>query len=96
MEHSDMVTARDFCSHHHIEISFIESLSDYGLIETRRISEEIYLIPDQLGRLEKIVALHFQMDINLEGIEAIENLLTRMEDLQHEISSLKNKLRFYE
>jgi hypothetical protein len=96
MEHSEMVTARDFCSYHRIEISFIETLNDYGLIEIRRVSEEIYLVPDQLARLEKILSLHFQMDINLEGIQAIENLLTRMEDLQHEIVNLKNKLSFYE
>ena len=96
MEQLHLVTASDFCSHHHIEINFIETLSQSGLIEIQRVDEQIYLPPDQLHKLEKIVDLHFRMNINLEGIETIEYLLDRMEAMQNEISSLRNRLRFYE
>ncbi|RYY31299.1 MAG: MerR family transcriptional regulator [Chitinophagaceae bacterium] len=96
MEQQHMVTATDFCAHHHIQLTFIKSLSDYGLIEIQNVDDEIYLLPDQLNKLEKIVDLHFRMEINLEGIETIEYLLTRIHSMQEEIAVLKNRLRFYE
>jgi hypothetical protein len=46
--------------------------------------------------LEKIVRLYYDLDINIEGIDAVINLLQRMEDMQHEIVLLKNRLRLYE
>ena len=96
MNTENLVTATDFCSCHHIEISFIRSLSEFGLIETTEIQEEVYLSRAELEKLEHIVELHFKMDINLEGVEAIDHLLTRMKTLQDEVIALKNKLRFYE
>jgi hypothetical protein len=49
-----------------------------------------------LGRLERIVRLHFELDINLEGIETITHLLERMEAMQENIARLKNRLKAYE
>ncbi len=40
--------------------------------------------------------LHYDMEINVEGIEAINYLLQRMKTLQAEMVSLKNRLRLYE
>ncbi|HTE25624.1 chaperone modulator CbpM [Flavitalea sp.] len=96
MNTENLVTATDFCSCHQIEISFIRSLSEFGLIETTEIQQEVYLSRDELEKLEHIVELHFNMDINLEGVEAIGHLLARMRSLQDEVTALKNKLRFYE
>jgi hypothetical protein len=36
--------------------------------------------------------LHQDLDINLEGIDAISHLLKRMHDMQRELNMLKNKL----
>jgi len=40
--------------------------------------------------------LHFDLHINLEGLDAVYHLLQRVENLQSEITSLNNKLRLYE
>ena len=40
--------------------------------------------------------LHFDLDINLEGVDAIYNLLKQVESLKEEITALHNRLRFYE
>ena len=96
MNTENLVTATDFCSCHHIEISFIRSLSEFGLIEITEIQQEVYLSCDELEKLEHIIELHFSMDINLEGVEAIGHLLTRVRSLQEEVMVLKNKLRFHE
>lgn len=96
MTERTLISAKAFCTHHHIEISFIHSLHDIGLIEVTS-AEEDYLLPqEQLEALEKMVRLHYDLNINLEGVDAIYHLLHRVEEMQHELSSLKNRLRLYE
>jgi hypothetical protein len=43
-----------------------------------------------------MVRLHFDMDINIEGIETITHLLERIEQMQQEITQLKNRVGVYE
>ena len=96
MQQEDRVPASDFCAHHNIELSFIYSLQEYGMIETILEEEKIFLPLSQMARLEKIVRLHFELDISLEGIETITHLLDRMEEMQRDIARLKNRLKAYE
>lgn len=90
------IPAREFCSSHKIEISFISSLQETGLIEITTIDETEYLTESQLPELEKIIHLYYELDINLEGIETITHLLNRIHDMHDEITALKNRLRLYE
>ena len=96
MNRENLVTAVEFCSHHNIDVAFVRSLSDFGLIETTVISDELFLSEDDLEKLEKIIAFHYQLNINLEGVEAIGFLLQKIEEQQAEINCLKNRLRFFE
>ncbi|MDP4282272.1 MAG: chaperone modulator CbpM [Bacteroidota bacterium] len=96
MNKEDLILVNDFCENHHIEISFIRSLEETGLIGIITVENDSYIDPGQLQDLEKIVRLHYDLDINLEGIETIKYLMQRMNDLQDEINDLKNRLRFYE
>jgi chaperone modulatory protein CbpM len=96
MQNEDMVLANEFCVHHNIELTFILSLQENGLIETVLIEEQIFVPLVQLPRLEKIVRLHFELDINLEGIETIINLLHKMELMQEDMVRLTNRLKAYE
>jgi len=96
MQQEDRIPASDFCAHHNIELSFIYSLQEYGMIETILEEEKIFLPLSQMARLEKIVRLHFELDISLEGIETITHLLDRMEEMQRDITRLKNRLKAYE
>lgn len=91
-----MIPARDFCIHHNLEVSFIRTLEEHGMIETVTIEETLFVPNVQLERLEKIVRLHADLDINLEGIDTIIHLLQRIEEQQAEIMLLKNRLERYE
>jgi hypothetical protein len=44
-----------------------------------------------MQKLEKFVRLHYDLDINLEGIETINYLLEKIEKMQREILELRNK-----
>ncbi|HEV8271985.1 MAG TPA: chaperone modulator CbpM [Chitinophagaceae bacterium] len=96
METEDMIVLDEFCSHHQVEISFIRSLEEYGLVETIIVNEAICVRSNELSKLEQIVRLHQELNINPEGIDAISILLKRIENMQHEITELRNKLDFYQ
>lgn len=96
MQTEEMIIVNEFCIHHNIDLSFISALQDSGLIAITHTEEKLYLPESQLPHLEKMVRLYYEMDINLEGIETITYLLSRMNQMQQEILQLNNKLSIYE
>ena len=92
----DLIPANEFCANHNIEVSFIRTLQENGLIEITTVEETGYIRKSQLQELERIVRLYFEMDINLEGIESINHLLEQINQMQDEITALRNRLRLYE
>ena len=96
MERPDIIVLDEFCASHHVEISFVRSLEELGLIETIIVNETPCVSANDLSKLEQIMRLHEELNINTEGIDAISNLLKRIEDMQHEITELRNRLNFYE
>jgi chaperone modulatory protein CbpM len=95
MKTVNLITASDFCSYHNIEYTFIKSLQEAGLVEITMINETTFIPKTELQKLEKLINLH-ELDINVAGIEAITYLLDRVERMQEDMRSLKNKLRLYE
>lgn len=92
----NLVPLDEFCLNHQIEFSFMKNLRDFGMVEVI-IEEDIeYLNENQIASLEKMLRLHRELDINLEGIDTITHLLRRIEHLQQEIIGLKNRLNLYE
>jgi chaperone modulatory protein CbpM len=91
-----LIAIDDFCENHNIDVSFISSLEQTGLIEITTIEESGFIPADQLLQLEKYVRFYYEMDINLEGIETVSYLLQKIDTLQHELGSLRNRLRLYE
>ena len=96
MNHEEMISAIVFCNYHKVELSFIDSLSEAGLIETTIIKETVFIPENQLRDLEKLMRFHYEMDINLEGLETINHLLQQIDNMQQEMVQLRNRLRLYE
>jgi chaperone modulatory protein CbpM len=92
MEQKELIPAEDFCLHHKIEYSFISSLENSGLISVTSVKRSSYIHADDLHKLEKFVRLHYDLDINIEGIETINYLLDKIEDMQRELVQLRNKI----
>lgn len=96
MQDKTLISAKAFCTHHQIEVTFIRSLQEYGLIDGTA-AEDDYLLPqEQVDVLERLVRLHYDLHINLEGIDAIYHLLQRVESMQQDMALLRNRLRLYE
>lgn len=85
-----------YCQHEELDITFVQALSERGLIHVVVEQERACIAPEQLPRLEQLARMHFDLDINLEGLEAISHLLERMEHMQREMRALQARLRMYE
>lgn len=96
MQTEYLISVEDFCAIHNVDLSFISSLKQTGLIEVTTIKEAGFIDADQLQQLEKFIRFYYELDINLEGIETITHLLQRISNLQDEVTSLRNRLRLYE
>jgi hypothetical protein len=91
-----LIAVDEFCASHNIEISFISSLHQSGLIEVTTIKNSGFIEADQLSQLERYVRLYYDLDINLEGIETIDHLLHQINSMQDEIIKLRNRLSLFE
>jgi hypothetical protein len=96
MQPTHLISIREFCVHHHVEITFIETLATNGLIETTIVEQTPYIQPEQLNRLEKFVRLHQDLAIHTDDLDIVSDLLDRMESLQQQVVQLRNRLVFYE
>ncbi|KRB56992.1 chaperone modulator CbpM [Flavobacterium sp. Root186] len=96
MSSKNLIQIKQFCIYHEIENTFITELHNYGLVEIIMEENDEYLQPEQLPSIEKMIRMHYDLNINLEGIDAIYHLLNKIEALQHHLTNTQNKLRIYE
>ena len=92
----NLIPANDFCTHHQVEVSFLYSLKEYGLLKLYTEKEAVFVDEEELQKLEQLMHLHYDLNINLEGIDAINNLLAKLDAAQNELIMLKNRLNFFE
>ncbi len=92
MESNKYILVEDCCRHYSIELSFVRELNDQGLIELKQTDGMYFIDNEYIGLLEKYVHFYYDLDINMEGIEAISHLLKKVEHLQAELRSLKGSM----
>lgn len=92
MEKGNWISVEECCVYYSIETSFVHKLDEHGLIELNRSDEAVFIAFEQLSDLEKYMHLHYELEINLEGLETIKHLLDRVHDLQKEVNRLKGEV----
>ena len=96
MANTHLIATVDFCRYHDVEYTFINSLHEAGLVQITVVNEKPYIPDTELQKLERMIHLHHDLEINIAGIEAITHLLDRVELMQENLRGLKNRLRLYE
>jgi chaperone modulatory protein CbpM len=96
MANTHLIATVDFCRYHEVEYTFIASLQEAGLVEITIVNETPYIPETELQKLERMIHLHHDLEINIAGIEAITHLLERVEQMQENMQGLRNRLRIYE
>lgn len=90
---TDLIIVSDYCRESHIEQSFVILLWQEGLIDIKQEEGKAYLFVSQLRDLERYSRMYYELSINIEGIDAIRHLLSRIENMQHEIHRLRGRLK---
>ena len=96
MKTEKLISLKQLCSHYEVEMSFFNSLNEFGLIEITTLEQAHYIHQEKIDAIEKMIRMHHELDINVAGIDTVFNLLERMDELQSELKTLKNRLRLYE
>ncbi len=96
METNDIISLQKLCTYYNIPFSFINALNEFELIEIVIIQETQCIYKTQIKDIEKMIRFHYELDINIEGIDAIYNLLNQVKSLKDEINELNNRLNLYE
>ena len=88
-----LIKVIDFCQSRKVETAFLQSMEEYGLIHIVIQQEEQYIDEEELQKLERFSNLYYDLEVNPAGIQVASHLLEKVEQLQNEISHLKNKLK---
>lgn len=93
---SKLILIKEYCQACKVEQDFIYALEEEEIIQVKTVSGEKFIEEEQLTDLERFVRWHYEMKINLEGIDAMRHLLKRVKTMQKEIVDLRNRLHLYE
>lgn len=96
MNIEQFIPLKEICTHYQVEVSFINGLGEIGLIQITVIEQTHYVHQDQIGNIEKMIRMHHDLNVNIEGIDAVFNLLQKIGALQEELKEVKNRLKMYE
>jgi chaperone modulatory protein CbpM len=96
MRTENVITVNDFCVYHNVKYTFVDYLAEAGLVKVTTVNKTNCIPIDEIQKLERWVRLHNQLEINEPGLVTINNLLQKMEGMQHEMSVLRSRLRIYE
>jgi chaperone modulatory protein CbpM len=96
MSSTERISISVFCTHQGVDVAFIHALHERGLIRLVVQEEQACIEREELARVEQLTRMHQDLEINLEGLEAISHLLERMQNMQDEMRLLRDRLRLYE
>ncbi len=89
---SERISREELVKIYNIEVTFFDELVDSGLLKIQTENEIRYLMYEDLPSFERFANWHYDLEINLPGLEVIHEMLKKMEDLKQKNRELMNKL----
>lgn len=95
MADEKLIAVKDICIYYDIPDTFIKDLAEYELIEVVTAEKQWFIDEGKITDIERFMRLHYDLNINLEGLDVIKHLLQQVERLQREVNDLSSQLDFY-
>lgn len=89
---SERISREELVKIYNVEITFFDELVNSGLLTIHTENEIRYLMYEDLPMFERFTNWHYDLEINLPGLEVIHEMLKKMEDLRQRNRELMNKL----
>lgn len=89
---SERISREELVQIYNIEITFFDELVDSGLLNIETDNEIRYLMYEDLPTFERFTNWHYDLEINLPGLEVIHNMLQKMENLNQINRELMQKI----
>ncbi|RQP10213.1 MAG: MerR family transcriptional regulator [Chryseobacterium sp.] len=90
----ERITRDEIIRIYNVELSFLDSLEESGLLHPEMENNIKYIVYEELPALERFVNWHYDLEVNLPGIEVIQNLLQQMDALRTENRRLLKEALF--
>lgn len=84
------ISRKECVALYNIEIHFFDALVESGLIAVIEEQNDLYMDFEDLNNLERYANLHYDLEINVAGIEVISRLLHTVKQLQEENRKLQS------
>ncbi|MGI9650623.1 chaperone modulator CbpM [Chryseobacterium sp. RLHN22] len=89
---SERISREELVKIYNVEVTFFDELVDSGLLHIQTENEIRYLMYEDLPNFERFTNWHYDLEINLPGLEVIHDMLQKMEDLKQRNRELMSKL----
>ncbi|MCY1661114.1 chaperone modulator CbpM [Chryseobacterium sp. SL1] len=89
---SERISREELVKIYNVEITFFDELVNSGLLNIHTENEIHYVMYEDLPMFERFTNWHYDLEINLPGLEVIHEMLKKMDDLRQRNRELMNKL----
>lgn len=90
----ERISREDIVRLYNIEITFFDDLASNGLIQTEVINNTTYLHYDQLSAFERFTNWHYDLEVNMAGLEIIHHLLQQIEEQVKKYNNDEKSINF--
>ena len=79
------ISVIQFSKYHQIEPQFVIDLYKNDLVVLHERNQEYFIEENDLKLIERFIEFHYNLVVNLEGLEVIHHLLKQIETLQKQL-----------
>jgi hypothetical protein len=91
-EDNHLISIQTICRSYNISNNFVRKMEDFELIKVEyNRNPQGEILDDHIKDFERMIRLHQDLKINLEGLHAIRVLQSKIDKLEKELCELKNK-----
>ena len=80
----ERISREELVKIYNIELTFFFFFLESGLVKTETEDDVKYLLYEELPAFERFTNWHYDLDVNLPGLEVINHLLSKLEELRRE------------
>lgn len=89
---TELIIIKKIYQNSRIDPEFLSLLNEEGLIEMIDIGGEKYIQESKLTDLEKFASWYYDLSVNVEGIDVINNMLQKMHQMEKELYTLRKRI----